>query len=108
MTKRINLQTQNCQLPKRKPWRSDSIKYMYLKSSHPTGWDTQPRRNMNLLCFNVRSSAVRVNAEKERDARKRALAEKRRKDEERKILDVIKARGISVEQKKGTFKVFQA
>jgi len=49
----------------------------------------------------LRSDAVRLAKEKERDERKRAMIEKKKKTEEKKILDEIRSRGIKVEQKKG-------
>jgi len=49
----------------------------------------------------IRSDSVRLSKEKERDERKRAMIEKKKKAEEKKILDEIRSRGIKVEQKKG-------
>ena len=48
-----------------------------------------------------RSDAVRISKEQERDERKRTAVEKRKKEEERKILNEIKSKGIKVEKIKG-------
>ncbi len=44
---------------------------------------------------------MRLEAQRARDERKRAAAEKKAQADERRLLDVVESRGIRVEQKKG-------
>lgn len=49
----------------------------------------------------LRTDAVRIAKEKERDERKRQVAEKKKAAEEAKVIDLLRARGFKIEQKKG-------
>ena len=49
----------------------------------------------------LRTDAVRIAKEKERDERKRQVAEKKKAAEEAKVIDLLRARGFKIEQRKG-------